>query len=130
MPLTSWRSLNKYISTPEFQFNREVDGPLKPMHAKHMDTGMGFERLTSILHSKMNNYDPGVFLPIFYASQQTKVTPIVEGYGGWAFRPDGYAVIVVDGPSEYPVITEFRVGNDGLGVIVTPGTVAYVTTGG
>ncbi|CAK7329214.1 unnamed protein product [Dovyalis caffra] len=43
---------------------------------------------------------------------------------------DGYAVIASDGPGEYPVITESRAGNDGLGVTVTPGTVAYVTTGG
>lgn len=35
-----------------------------------------------------------------------------------------------DGPGEYPVIAEARAGNDGLGVTVTPGTVAYVTTGG
>ncbi|XP_040949309.1 molybdopterin biosynthesis protein CNX1 isoform X3 [Gossypium hirsutum] len=43
---------------------------------------------------------------------------------------DGYAVIASDGPGEYPVIVESRAGNDGLGVTVTPGTVAYVTTGG
>ncbi|KAJ0087353.1 hypothetical protein Patl1_07154 [Pistacia atlantica] len=43
---------------------------------------------------------------------------------------DGYAVVASDGPDEYPVITESRAGNDGVGVIVTPGTVAYVTTGG
>ncbi|KAM0030963.1 putative transferase [Helianthus debilis subsp. tardiflorus] len=43
---------------------------------------------------------------------------------------DGYAVIAADGPGEYPVITESRAGNDGLGVTVTPGTIAYVTTGG
>ncbi|KAK7819696.1 molybdopterin biosynthesis protein cnx1, partial [Quercus suber] len=43
---------------------------------------------------------------------------------------DGYAVIAADGPGEYSVIAEARAGNDGVGVIVTPGTVAYVTTGG
>lgn len=43
---------------------------------------------------------------------------------------DGYAVVASDGPGEYPVIAEARAGNDGLGVTVTPGTVAYVTTGG
>ncbi|XWS52742.1 hypothetical protein CRYUN_Cryun11dG0098200 [Craigia yunnanensis] len=43
---------------------------------------------------------------------------------------DGYAVVASDGPGEYPVITESRAGNDGVGVTVTPGTVAYVTTGG
>ncbi|KAL5214681.1 hypothetical protein ABZP36_003833 [Zizania latifolia] len=43
---------------------------------------------------------------------------------------DGYAVAASDGPGEYPVITESRAGDDALGVVVTPGTVAYVTTGG
>ncbi|MCL7030722.1 hypothetical protein MKW94_007284 [Papaver nudicaule] len=43
---------------------------------------------------------------------------------------DGYAVVASDGIGEYPVITESRAGNDGLGVTVTPGTIAYVTTGG
>ncbi|GLT61304.1 hypothetical protein SLA2020_340230 [Shorea laevis] len=43
---------------------------------------------------------------------------------------DGYAVIASDGPGEYPVIAEARAGNDGVGVTLTSGTVAYVTTGG
>ncbi|KAK8960835.1 Molybdopterin biosynthesis protein CNX1 [Platanthera guangdongensis] len=43
---------------------------------------------------------------------------------------DGYAVVSSDGPGEYPIITESRAGNDGADVEVTPGTVAYVTTGG
>ncbi|CAA0824374.1 Molybdopterin biosynthesis protein CNX1 [Striga hermonthica] len=43
---------------------------------------------------------------------------------------DGYAVIASDGPGEYPVITESRAGDDAIDVTVTPGTIAYVTTGG
>lgn len=39
-------------------------------------------------------------------------------------------MIAADGPGEYPVISESRAGNDAVGVTVTPGTVAYVTTGG
>eukprot|EP00897_Mesotaenium_endlicherianum_P001980 jgi/Mesen1/180/ME1135765C07647 len=43
---------------------------------------------------------------------------------------DGYAVIAADGPGEYPVIAEARAGDDAANVTLTPGTVAYITTGG
>ncbi len=57
------------------QFNANPDGTFSPLPAQHVDTGMGFERVTSIIqgtkgftdfaNAKISNYDTDIFRPIF-----------------------------------------------------------------
>ncbi|KAF5306638.1 hypothetical protein FQA39_LY08827 [Lamprigera yunnana] len=52
------------------QYNRESDGSLKSLPRKHIDCGLGFERLVSVIQQKRSNYDTDIFVPIFNTIQK------------------------------------------------------------
>lgn len=47
------------------EYNRHADGRVTPLPRKHIDTGMGMERLVAFLQGKTSNYDTDLFAPIF-----------------------------------------------------------------
>jgi alanyl-tRNA synthetase len=59
------------------QYNRQSDGRLEPLPQKHVDTGMGFERITAVLQGKNSNYDTDVFRPLF--DRITEITGVPYG---------------------------------------------------
>ena len=67
------------------QFNRKADGSGKSA-AKHVDTGMGFERLCMVLQGVQSNYDTDVFQPLIQ-----KVVAISNSEYGKDWDTDAYS---------------------------------------
>jgi len=56
------------------EFNRKANGNLEKLPAKHVDTGMGFERLCMVLQGKKSNYDTDVFTPLIQSIESVTNT--------------------------------------------------------
>ncbi len=71
------------------QYNRKADGTLENLPSKHIDTGMGFERLCMALQGKESNYDTDVFTPLIAKVEELsgkKYTGILENEKDIAIR--------------------------------------------
>lgn len=65
------------------QYNQDIDGTLKPLKQKNVDTGMGFERAATILQGKKSVYDTELF------------TPIIEKIKSFTDRDDQKAIRII-----------------------------------
>lgn len=68
------------------EFNRKADGSLEKLPAKHVDTGMGFERLCMALQVKQSNYDTDVFTPLIAK---------IESISGKAYGKDEQTTVAI-----------------------------------
>ncbi len=68
------------------QYNREKNGSLKPLPSKHVDTGMGFERIVSVIQGVGSNYDTDLFQPIIRELEKMSGRKYDCGEAGTPFR--------------------------------------------
>ncbi|XP_026053891.1 alanine--tRNA ligase, mitochondrial [Carassius auratus] len=66
------------------QYNRESGGSLRPLPQCSVDTGMGLERLVTVLQGKRSNYDTDLFTPLMSAIHQCSKAPAYQGRTGEA----------------------------------------------
>jgi alanyl-tRNA synthetase len=73
------------------QYNRKADGSLEDLPARHVDTGMGFERITAVMQGKSSNYDTDIFTPIISFTEELSG----KKYNGALDDADGMAMRVI-----------------------------------
>ncbi len=74
------------------QFERKADGSLEPLESKHIDTGMGFERLCMAIQGKQSNYDTDIFMNTIQVLE--KMSGIQYGVNG-TLRSDNFADVAM-----------------------------------
>lgn len=74
---------------------RRADGTIEKLKEKHVDTGMGFERLVAFLQERKSNYETDLFMPIFDRIAKVTNMPIYTGMfeGTNAKRDTSYRIL-------------------------------------
>ncbi len=99
------------------QYNRKADRSLEDLSAKHVDTGMGFERIVAVIQNKSSNYDSDVFTPLI-----NKIAEISgKKYSTSLTDPNGIAMRVI---ADHVRTLSFAIadgaipGNEGRGYVL------------
>ena len=89
------------------QYNRDEKGTLTPLPAKHVDTGMGFERICAVMQGKRSNYDTDVFMPIINRISEIAGKP----YGAKLDNPFDVAMRVI---ADHARMLSFSIADGGI----------------
>jgi alanyl-tRNA synthetase len=76
------------------QYNRLLNGKLENLPEKHVDTGMGFERLCMAVQNKTSNYDTDVFTPFIHYVEQVTGNKYEFNYDTEAKKDIAFRVVV------------------------------------
>ncbi|MDA1353847.1 MAG: alanine--tRNA ligase [bacterium] len=96
------------------QYNREPDGSLSDLPAKHVDTGAGLERITAYLQNTLSNYETDLFTPIIAHLERKTGRTYSAGSDGIPFRviADHIRALVVS------IADNVRPSNEGRGYVL------------
>jgi alanyl-tRNA synthetase len=99
------------------QFNRQEDGRLVPLGAKHIDTGAGLERITAVLQQKHSNYDTDLFSPIIAALSDLTRHPYTSRLGN---KKDNAFRVIADHLRSltFAVTDGVQLSNEGRGYVM------------
>ncbi|RMF20802.1 MAG: alanine--tRNA ligase, partial [Bacteroidetes bacterium] len=101
------------------QFNRKASGELEALPARHVDTGMGFERLCMALQGKTSNYETDVFTPILTFIENESGKKYTNSYA-----PDAMSDIAMRVVADHVRAVAFTIadgqlpGNTGAGYVI------------
>jgi len=99
------------------QYNRKADGSLEELPSKHVDTGMGFERLCAVMQGKNSNYDTDVFRPLLSYTESL----CNREYRPELDHPDGVAMRVIADhirTLSFAIADGAMPGNEGRGYVL------------
>ncbi len=96
------------------QFDRSADGRMTPLPRPSIDTGMGLERVASVIQDVPSNYDTDLFVPVIEAVAALAGKPYDRGPAGFPFR------VIADHARActFLVADGVRPGNEGRGYVL------------
>ncbi len=96
------------------QYNRDASGVLTPLPSKHVDTGMGFERICAVLQGKDSNYDTDVFSPLIGAIATVTGRPYDGRMDGSLPRPQAETDVAMRVIADHVRTLTFAIGDGAL----------------